>query len=398
MADATLIDQLNGGSPKGSGVYSGSMTYDALADGLSHTYSFYSVGVDDQQKAQATPASADVTFTGITYREPLAVANFAVEKGIAERSFIQYLDVDFNQSVSSARLARRCKAWQQGWPAPTQAYVELLWYGENLTSSSIPRERQPLQRRHDRLGEPERQRSLDQLRTNGITSLLTEKGVRGRASHDHSATAGTPWASIPPATRAMVRSSGCPSSAFSGETNGDRTVTGPYITAGTDAYTVYMPKGNRARCSMPTSTATGRSTARTSPRRSRPGRLRRSTAPQASRSSSYSSVRPSRCRRTPSGHAGRGSGPVARGRSTPGRRRAWMPPTCARLESVPVQVGNLGTSILGLEAAGVITINQTAAGYNWYVGAGTGSGPAFGPSGPDGESIAVPGQPGGQRA
>jgi hypothetical protein len=30
-----------------------------------------------------------------------------------------------------------------------------------------------------------------------------------------------------------------------------------------------------------------------------------------------------------------------------------------------LQVGNLGTSILGLEAANVITINQTAAGYNW---------------------------------
>ncbi len=42
-----------------------------------------------------------------------------------------------------------------------------------------------------------------------------------------------------------------------------------------------------------------------------------------------------------------------------------------RLEGVQVQVGNLGTSILGLEAAGVITINQTAAGYNWYVNAST---------------------------
>ena len=45
-----------------------------------------------------------------------------------------------------------------------------------------------------------------------------------------------------------------------------------------------------------------------------------------------------------------------------------MRPTCDELEGVPVQVGNLGTSILGLEAAGAITINQTAAGNNWYAG------------------------------
>ncbi|MGO8747148.1 MAG: hypothetical protein ACLQNE_14270 [Thermoguttaceae bacterium] len=42
-----------------------------------------------------------------------------------------------------------------------------------------------------------------------------------------------------------------------------------------------------------------------------------------------------------------------------------------RLENVRVQVGNLGTSILGLETAGVIQINQTAAGHGWYLGSGS---------------------------
>ena len=51
----TLIGQLSGGTPNGSGVYTGSMTYNALGDGLSHTYSFFSVGVDDEQKAQYAP-------------------------------------------------------------------------------------------------------------------------------------------------------------------------------------------------------------------------------------------------------------------------------------------------------------------------------------------------------
>ena len=44
-------------------------------------------------------ATPDVTFSNITYTAPLAVQNLAVEKGIAERSFIQYLDVDFNQTA-----------------------------------------------------------------------------------------------------------------------------------------------------------------------------------------------------------------------------------------------------------------------------------------------------------
>ena len=64
-----------------------------------------------------------------------------------------------------------------------------------------------------------------------------------------------------------------------------------------------------------------------------------------------------------------------------------------KLESVPVQVSNLGTTILGLEANDVITINQTAAGYNWYDSAGSGSSQAFDPAGSNGESFAQPNSP-----
>ncbi len=48
----TLIGQVDGCTPNGSGVYSGTLSYKALDDGLSHTYSFYSVGIDDEQKVQ----------------------------------------------------------------------------------------------------------------------------------------------------------------------------------------------------------------------------------------------------------------------------------------------------------------------------------------------------------
>ena len=109
------------------------------------------------------------------------------------------------------------------------------------------------------------------------------------------------------------------------------------------------------------------------------------TAPHdASRSSSCSPV-PRRCRGTPS-------------RSRRAQVQALLPEAIAawqaagldaadvrKLEGVPVQVGNLGTSILGLEAAGAITINQTAAGNNWYVSAAAARS-GIRPGGPGGES------------
>ena len=42
-----------------------------------------------------------------------------------------------------------------------------------------------------------------------------------------------------------------------------------------------------------------------------------------------------------------------------------------RLTTVAVGVGDLGPSILALEATGTITINRTAAGHDWYTGTGS---------------------------
>ncbi len=100
-----LIGQPAGGTPNGNGIDNGSITYSALADGLPHTYSFDSVGVDDEQMKQyapqAGPAAPDLTFSNVTYAAPLGIQTLVVEDNIAERSFLQYLDVDFNQSLSN---------------------------------------------------------------------------------------------------------------------------------------------------------------------------------------------------------------------------------------------------------------------------------------------------------
>ena len=86
----------------------------------------------------AGPATPDVTFSNITFNTPLGIQSFAVEKYIAERSFIQYLDVDFNQTTATSAVL----AWPGGGagdPKSTRnSYVELVWYGENLNVDSMP--------------------------------------------------------------------------------------------------------------------------------------------------------------------------------------------------------------------------------------------------------------------
>jgi len=114
-------------------VYSGSMSCAALGDGQTHNYSFYSLGTDDQQMQQGVPSSADLTFTGVTYTTPLTAA-LTVEKGIQQRSYVRHLDVNFNQTLSSSTALQALASGLAG--SQPAAFVELLWYGENLSAGS----------------------------------------------------------------------------------------------------------------------------------------------------------------------------------------------------------------------------------------------------------------------
>jgi hypothetical protein len=93
-----------------TGTYHASISYGVpLADGVSHTYQFYSIGIDAAGLEEAThPAPYDATFSA-SYIEPtlsqLAVTGLTVENGAAERSYIRYLDLNFNESSSSVLQA-----------------------------------------------------------------------------------------------------------------------------------------------------------------------------------------------------------------------------------------------------------------------------------------------------
>jgi hypothetical protein len=93
------IDSYAAGTPSG-GVYSGTATYAALVDGQQHTYRFYTVGIDGRGNIEAAPeAPADVLVSATFHeRSKLAVIGLDVQQGAAQRSYIRYLDVYFDQA------------------------------------------------------------------------------------------------------------------------------------------------------------------------------------------------------------------------------------------------------------------------------------------------------------
>jgi hypothetical protein len=379
----TLAGQLNGGTPNGSGVYSGSLTYDALADNQLHTYKFFSVGIDDEQKAQAMPGTPDVTFSE-TYAASLAVSNVVVEKGIAERSFIQYLDVDFNQTTSSSSALLSLQSGIGG--ASKSSYLELLWYGENPTNSTVPTAAN--------LSSPGVTVSLTggdlsiNFGKNGVTSLLPGSSGANSATSSF----GDGWFVL------GIDTTGGTGPVFwetffrlLGDTDGSGTVTGPYTTAGTDAYNVYHAEGQSGL--LLDSDVNG------------DGAVNSKDLQETVLANGHAvGAKPTSFPQFQLFAGAAVAVPVNAVAVTQAEVQALVPAAIdawrsagldaagvRTLESAQVQVGNLGPNILGLETADVITINQTAGGFDWYVSAGGASSQAFGLARPDGESLAASG-------
>ncbi len=94
------------GVANNSGTYQATTTYVMPSSdyGPSNTYKFYSVGIDAAGLEEPMHAMYDVSFSE-SYSEPaasnLAVTSLTVENGAAERSYIRYLDVNFNNASDS---------------------------------------------------------------------------------------------------------------------------------------------------------------------------------------------------------------------------------------------------------------------------------------------------------
>ncbi len=87
-----------------AGVYSGQTTYQGITDGQSHTYLFSLQGVNASGVQETAHSAAPIT---ATFAAPLApqVTSFSIEHGAAERSYIRYIDVTFNQPAANLNLS-----------------------------------------------------------------------------------------------------------------------------------------------------------------------------------------------------------------------------------------------------------------------------------------------------
>ncbi len=92
------------GAADGKGNYHSTIIYQGLTDGQSHTYSFYSIGLDAAGNLQNAPSGPNVTFANQVFAQPgqLQVIGFTVEHGSPSRSYVRYLDLAFNESDSQS--------------------------------------------------------------------------------------------------------------------------------------------------------------------------------------------------------------------------------------------------------------------------------------------------------
>ncbi len=98
---SSLLGTFAAGGPVG-GVYSGSLTYEPIADGKTHTYAFTSLGTNGNGIAESKSA-ADLTLTAAYSAPPaLKATGLTVQHGAVERSFVRYVDIDFNETDAQA--------------------------------------------------------------------------------------------------------------------------------------------------------------------------------------------------------------------------------------------------------------------------------------------------------
>jgi hypothetical protein len=103
-----------------AGQFTGSLTYQGLADGTSHTYRFYSRGKDGSGNVEAAPGSGDVSVT-VTFSAPasLTATGIDVQNSANQRSYVRYLDLLFSGDPSALLSGNRIAIERFGIDAAT---------------------------------------------------------------------------------------------------------------------------------------------------------------------------------------------------------------------------------------------------------------------------------------
>ncbi|MGE3819088.1 MAG: dockerin type I repeat-containing protein, partial [Isosphaeraceae bacterium] len=367
---AQLVGRSAVGSPNAKGIYSGSVTFAAIADGAAHTYAFHTLGTDDLGLTQVATGAADVVFTDVAHAASLT-ASLAVQKNIAGRSHVRYLDVNFNQPLSNASLA----ALQAGLSGSSPGnHLQLVWYGTNLTPSSLPIGSVALFGNevavtlHSPSANAPGTLSID-FSPAGITRFLTGGGVSetgaGKVSGD-----GWYALGVNPTGNQSDQVFWLPFFRLLGDVDGSGTVTGPMNAPGSDAHIVNQARGSSGPLLnadvdgngsvngsdlVLTIKANGRTVGATPPQNFPLFQLF-------------------------SGMPGPGT-PTGLTRAeldalVPMAIAAWQgagldDAGVSLLSQLRFEVADLGSNILALQGRGVVQVNQTAAGHRWATSGGT---------------------------
>ena len=91
------VGTVDAGIPDASGVYRAKFTYQGVADGISRTYAFDSVGTDRSGRVEVAHNSPDISLTQTFTSTPLAYTGLTIQRASTGRSFIRYVSLNFNK-------------------------------------------------------------------------------------------------------------------------------------------------------------------------------------------------------------------------------------------------------------------------------------------------------------
>ena len=130
------------GGADSKGNYHSTVIYQGLTDGMTHTYSFYSIGLDAAGNLQGAPSSPNVKFQeqfgALSSSSGLQVTGFTVEHDSPSRSFVRYLDIAFNESDSQSSGALTSIVNSIGTSSPEILIYKYDLNGDASSKTAVP--------------------------------------------------------------------------------------------------------------------------------------------------------------------------------------------------------------------------------------------------------------------
>src|SRR5262249_21431735 len=130
--------------------YRAGLTYQAAADGVSRSYEFFSVGTDTANNVETMHSTPDLTVTQTfgQAQPPLAFTGLTIQHGAVERSFIEYVDLNFNEG--GAALTSFYNALVAN-PSKSLRLLDRTYGDENDQAVSLSGVKYSLDTIHDRI-------------------------------------------------------------------------------------------------------------------------------------------------------------------------------------------------------------------------------------------------------